>query len=186
MALCQLFNIKNIKNFIGELPLFFIINAKSREFFSAFIIGFFSKSKSCKIGYSIYKSEQNFDLTKSIKNAVYSSLNVSSYIVFFSTLLGIFFAISKNLLLTTYISPILEIGNATSLLSENRFISPNLSFALTAFSLGFSGLSVYMQTLTFLPGDISKTKILIIKLLQGAICAALAFLFYRFINPAGT
>ena len=148
---------------------------------SSFVIGIFTKSDNTNFEYSKDNEEQTFNLSLTVKNAIYSSLNVSAYIIFFSALLGIFYAITKNAVLTTLISPFFEIGNAAMLISDSKILSPGVSYSLTAFSLGFSGLSVFMQAMSFLPKEISRVKIFFAKLLQGIICAASGYVIYTYI-----
>ena len=148
---------------------------------SSFIIGFFTKSASINFEYSKDNSEQTFDFSLTVKNAIYSSLNVSANIIFFSALLGLFYAITRNAALTMLISPFFEIGNAAMLISGSNVLPRAVSFSLTAFSLGFSGLSVFMQATSFLPKEISRIKIFLSKLLQGILCATLAYIIYIYI-----
>ena len=63
---------------------------------------------------------------------------------------------------------ILEIGTATNYIAGN-IINETLSLPLTAFALAFSGLSVYLQTLSFAPSEIKKGKCLVMKMCQGLV-----------------
>ncbi|MBQ8320783.1 MAG: hypothetical protein IJX92_00270 [Clostridia bacterium] len=125
--------------------------------------------------------EQKFDLALSIKNSALQCINISAYIIFFSTLLGLIKSVSRNAKFTELISPLLEIGNAVSLLVNSGHFSDKMSFILLGFALGFSGFSVHLQAFSLLPKEISKRKYIIMKITQGIICALICAVFYRFI-----
>ncbi len=123
-------------------------------------------------------TEQNFNLSKSIKSAGMSSITVSAYIIFFSMLTGLITAAFQNEVLTALLSCLLEVGNATKILSNGSVFSPALSFALIAFSLGFSGISVFMQAESYLPTEICRIKILVMKIAEGVLSAIFAALIF--------
>ncbi len=145
---------------------------------ASIMTGYMFRIKRYKTHISEYNTKQKFNLTLSIKNAGQSSLLVSSYIIFFSMILGILSAVVKSSTLVSLLSPIFEVGNATKLLSANTAFSPVLTFSLIAFALGFSGLSVFMQAASFLPPGISRKKILLMKITEGIISALIAFVIY--------
>ena len=117
---------------------------------------------------------QNFNLVESIRNAGFSSLTVSSYIVFFSAILGIIQNMIKSSILCAIAASFLEIGNAATLITSLKAESSS-AFILYGFCLGFSGFSVHLQAFEVLPGNISKKKYLTMKLLQGLFCGIIAF-----------
>lgn len=125
------------------------------------------------------KIKQSFDLVVSIKNAAYSSISVSAYIIFFSTIIGIISSIINSAFATAVISIFLEVGNASKLLSNIVFLPSNISLALIAFSLAFSGISVHMQSRSVLHEDISMRTYYKMKLCEGVI----AFLIVALIQP---
>ncbi len=143
---------------------------------SSILTGIIFRSKRDKIKNTGEIKRQNFNLSLSIKNAGVSSIVVSSYIIFFSMLLSLISALIKNDMTTTLISPLFEVGNASKLISTLTAFPENFSLTLTSFSLGFSGLSVFMQSISYLPDDISKSKILIMKFIQGVLCFAITSL----------
>ena len=110
---------------------------------------------------------QTFNLTSSIKQAGYSSITISSYIIFFSGLLGLVSVLAKNDILLSVISSFIEVGNATSIISKNCRLPNDFALIVTSFALGFSGLSVHLQAFNFLPEDISKRKYIFSKLIIG-------------------
>ena len=122
-------------------------------------------------------SRQSFDLVKSIQSAGVSSLSVCCYIVFFSSVIGLLAEIIKNPLILAIASSFLEITNASSLSVGLTTSYPSVNYLITAFSLGFSGLSVHMQIFALLPAETSKSRYLLMKLIQGILCSIITLLF---------
>ena len=123
---------------------------------------------------------QNFDLSNSIKDAGFSSLVVTSYIVFFSIVIKLLSIFIKDQEAFALIVSFIEIGNATYLISQTDSLSIVFKALLIGFSLGFSGISVHLQAIALLPGSISKAIYYKTKLLQGLICAVF-FALYKMI-----
>lgn len=90
---------------------------------------------------------KSFSLVSSIKSATISSIYISAYIVFFSIPIGLAGAIGLPDHIRLILATFLEIGNAASIISQAEI--GNLSLPLTAFSIAFSGISVYMQVMCF-------------------------------------
>ncbi len=145
---------------------------------SSVITGFLIRSKGEKNGFRKENSRQNFDLALSIKNSAYSSLTVSAYIIFFSAVIGIISRVFSCELFTLFSSSFFEVGNASSLISGCDMLSGRQKFSLLAFALSFSGLSVFMQSISFLPPEISKKRLLVSKLMQGLIALSISLLLY--------
>ena len=120
-----------------------------------------------------HNARQNFILAKSVKNAGLASLTISSYIIFFSGVIGIMQEILYNPFVFALTAAIFEIGNATAIITSLGF-PKYLSFMLYGFALGFSGLSVHFQAFDVLPEDTSKKKYLVMKLSEGILCALIA------------
>ena len=148
---------------------------------SSIIIGVITKSNKSKNTKSHFINEQKFNLVASIKNAGMSCIAISSYIVFFSVIIELIRSTSINELFISFVSSFIEIGNSTKLIHEAS-INTFYKLLLLGFSMGFSGLSVHMQVSSFLPKDISMKRYLMIKLLQGIICASLSLLMYIILN----
>ncbi len=144
---------------------------------SAIAVGWIFKAKHKKIANSNVISRQRFDFAASIKSAGYSSLVVSSYIIFFSAVIGAISAVIKNEVLLAILSSLFEIGNAASRLASANIPSA-LRLSAIGFALGFSGLSVHMQAFSLLGSDIRKQRYLIMKLVQGCLSALLAFVIF--------
>jgi len=115
-----------------------------------------------------------FSLVASIKGAGLSTLNICSFIVFFSAVGGGLHKLLGEGPAYILTLPFLEIGGASAALAKSALISADASLILTGFATGFSGLSVHMQAGSFLIGtDISMKKYYPMKLMQGLISACL-------------
>ena len=145
---------------IGFILYFSVLSASA-------IVGFLNSAKSSFSQYSNDISKQSFDFALSIKQAGLSSINISSYIIFFSGLIGLVNSIVKNNTIRAFISSFLEIGNATLIISECSYLTKNITLALISFALGFSGISVHFQAFSFLPTEFSRKKYLFSKLIIG-------------------
>lgn len=124
------------------------------------------------------KAKQRFDLLKSISSAGLSSIVVSSYIIFFSGIIGVIKSLIKNKFIVSLISSFLEVGSACSIICESTNDLGVFCLPLISFTLAFSGLSVFMQTFSILPQSISKIKYLLKKLFQGIISALITVLLH--------
>ncbi len=149
---------------------------------SAIAIGalFATKTENSKIHSEI--SEQKFDLVVSIKNAGVSCLTVSSYIIFFSAVLGVLGAIINNDVILALLAPFFEIGNATTIIAKSTFLSPAFSIMLTGFALGFSGLSVHLQALSLVPNELSKKQYFLMKTAQGILCSVITLFMFSAVD----
>lgn len=143
---------------------------------SSCIIGIITKGKTRQCLNSNEIFEQNYSFVNSIKNSIFAVISVSSYIIFFSMIADVIISHINLQPLSLFLTSMLEIGTATNLISKSS-IPKFLGLPLTAFALGFSGLSVYLQTLSFAPDDIKKFKCFIMKLLQGVIAFIIALIY---------
>ena len=112
---------------------------------------------------------QSYDFTVSVKDAAAVCTNVTAFITAFSIISGLLDKLFKNPYVLAFIIPFLEVGNAAVYLSDLCIFSSDVTLALTAFSLSFSGLCVSAQTAALInrDTDISIKKYLSSKLLQG-------------------
>ena len=143
---------------------------------SAVIVGIIYRPKAF-----IFKEPRNivrqkFNLIESVKSAGSSSIVVASYIIFFSSIIGVVKALTQSRLAISLISSFLEVGSACTIIFENGDAIGSLCLPLIAFSLGFSGLSVFMQAFSILPKSVSKRMYLFKKLLQGILSALLTLI----------
>ena len=144
---------------------------------SAMIIGIIFKPKLQKSYKSLNSSRQNFNLIESIKSAGLSSITVSSYIIFFSAIIGVAKTIIKSSLSISLVSALLEVSSACTLIYDNNTLLGLFTLPLISFALSFSGLSVFLQAFSILPPFVSKKGYLLKKLLQGLLSALLTALF---------
>ncbi|MBQ2734259.1 MAG: hypothetical protein IJF33_00350 [Clostridia bacterium] len=117
--------------------------------------------------------------TESISSATGSMLLVCSYVVFFSALLGTLNIVLSTLGANTKISAVLfclfELSGGVSQASALQ--NTTLAALLTAFAVGWSGLSVHCQILSVCDGKgLSLRPYFAAKLLQGALCVILFWL----------
>lgn len=119
---------------------------------------------------------QNFSIVDSIKSASYSVISVCAYIIFFSIIADLVSEVIRERVISAVIFSLLEIGSASRYISSELKLSA-LSLPLNAFALGFSGLSVYLQTLAFAPSDINKVRCFIMKLIEGIVAFILVLIY---------
>ncbi len=148
---------------------------------STFITGIIFKQKCEKIEFCDFNYRQSFSISESIKNAGWSSVSVSSFIVFFSAIIGIVKKIITYKDALAIVAMLLEIGNGALLLTSSTGFSTKISFGLCGFALAFSGFSVHLQAFSFLPTDISRKKYLLIKFIEGVISFVISFLLLFFV-----
>ena len=123
--------------------------------------------------------EKNFfSLSSSIKNATLSSIFVCSYIMFFSMVINFIISLNLPQALTLLLASFLEIGNGAYIISKSS-LSHSLSLAYTAFTLGFSGISVYMQISNIMEKKMNTSKYFIIKLTEGIIAFIITFVISK-------
>lgn len=147
---------------------------------SSVFTGIVFRSKEYKSVKSDNNFGQNFNFVESVKNAGISSINVSSYIIFFTCLTGLISKLVSEKS-TALISTLLEVANSAKLIS----LCPSFDFytkmSLLAFAVGFSGLSVHMQALSYLPKKFPFKKYFVMKTIQGIVCFGVMCLFLIFI-----
>ena len=119
---------------------------------------------------------QKFNLIHSIKSAGQTCITVASFIIFFSSLIGVLKKYTKNKLVLSIFSSLLEVGSSCCIITENSSFLKKLTLPLISFSLSFSGLSVFMQTFSILPSCISKRNYLLKKFFQGIVSAFITFI----------
>ncbi len=122
---------------------------------------------------SFTPSRAPFNLTASVKNAAFASVNIIAFVsLFFSVISGISLFIKGDLPLS-FISSFLEVTTAVSL-SSSLALPLFLKLSITAFALGFGGLSVMMQSSVFTKAaGLSLKRYFAIKLTEGSLAAVL-------------
>ena len=146
---------------------------------SSMLTGIIFRRASENISEACDNSRQSFNLIDSIKSAGLNSLNVASCIVFFSGVLGLISGMVKNEGILLSFSVLCEVTNAIKLAVKSPTLSLELKLIISAFALGFSGLSVHLQAFSFIPSDVSKIRYFIMKLTQGFIASIFIFILIR-------
>lgn len=150
---------------------------------SAIAVGYiFGIGKHYTVSADTALKKKSFSLTASIKNAGLGTLNICSYLTFFACLVGLLRNTIGESLVYLSLLPLLEVGSAASILSKTKLLQDVQSLALTAFAIGFSGLSVHLQALSFISDtDIRVNKYFTMKLLQGVFSAVLVLVGARIV-----
>ena len=149
--------------------------------FSAILIAFVfrPKEKKIKISRDIYR--QRFDFVASVKNSGYTMIAICSFIIFFSVIVGLFGMVIKNPYFYSLTASFFEIGNASAAIANCSAFTPEVKLVLLGFALGFSGISVYMQTASIVSDSkLSLKKYLIMKLFMGTLTSLLVLLIMLF------
>lgn len=156
------------------------------QIISAAVIGVFLSGKIVNKNSCRKESDKkDFNITYlpySITNAVIPTLNICAFIVFFSvinaSLTNIITTVGFSNTAKSIIYGILEVTNGVY--STGMLSNMTLSVLLTAFYIGWSGLSVHLQTLSVTQGTELKTsKYFVCKLVQGLLTSAVAVLLCK-------
>lgn len=170
------------------------------------IFGFMKKENNIKWDrYSINtmkKDEKTLGgiLGESIKNAIGTILMIGGFVVIFSIIISILnnshileiFSKLISPIITSiginaeFVKPVLagliELTNGVKLVSETSIVNYNLSIILSAFLLGFGGISILLQVSSIVAKtDLSMKKYVFGKLLQGIIASVYVFVALNFI-----
>lgn len=170
------------------------------------ILGFTQKTDKMKWErYSIntrQKDEKTLGgiLGESIKNAISTILMIGGFVVIFSIIISILNTSHILDIISKFISPIItnvginsefikpilagiiELTNGVKLISEASIVNYNLSIMLSAFLLGFGGISILLQVSSIVAKtDLSMKKYIIGKILQGIIASIYVFFILNFI-----
>lgn len=151
---------------------------------SVIVSGVILRNRVDKIESSSEITRPKFNIVTSIQKAGTSCVTISSFIIFFSCIIGACERIIPNSTIVTALTMILEISNATKLIANNEMSYP-LSLSLTAFSIAFSGISVHMQAECFMPPEISRKKYYTAKILQGILAGVIAYILAHLSNVSG-
>lgn len=110
-----------------------------------------------------------FDIMSSIEKATFTSLRIVGVVTAFSVISGLVAHISA---IAPFAVSLLEVGNAASHLSKFH-VSPATALGVTAFALGFSGISIHLQVMGAIGGEIRYSRFLFSKILIGLGAAAI-------------
>ena len=126
----------------------------------------------------------HFSFTSSVRNAALASINIIAFVTVFFAITAIISLFIKNPVILSLISALLEVTTAVNYASLLPFPLA-VKLVITAFALGFGGLSVMMQSGIFTKSaGLSLKTYFFIKLTEGVIsallCAFSIFLFPEF------
>ncbi len=114
-----------------------------------------------------YSKDLSLSFPKIMQKSVVQMLSICGYVVFFSALASLLSPFLQNGILKGIFYSLLEVGTASAYLSAS--FSGWVLYALIAFCVCFSGVSVYMQALDLIADTGLSGKYYIpAKLLQGA------------------
>lgn len=114
-----------------------------------------------------------FSLVESVRSAAHACVALCGFVSLFSAIAHLLTYLIPSPTARMLLLPLLEVSTAASYLGAHGAGS---AFALccTAFAVGFSGLSVHMQSMVFLSKtDINPRQYYISKVVQGLLCATL-------------
>lgn len=124
---------------------------------------------------------------ESVESSVLSVINIFAYVIFFAIMTDIcetsnIFHTKNNSVLNSIIFSIIEMTTGIKKLSAAD-CTLSIKLVLSSFMLGWSGLSIHMQTKSILDkADLSFKKYLIFKLLHGIIASLYTLISLRFIS----
>ena len=148
-------------------------------YLSTLICGIIFKGKKKSVKKRYDRGGTPFSLTKSITRAGESCIGISSFITFFSVLSGIVSARISSPLISTALCSVLEVTTGVYSASALYSSYPLISLSISAFALGFGGLSVLMQSAYFKrKTDLGMSKYLIMKLTQGLLSSGIAIIAF--------
>jgi len=154
--------------------------------FSAIFVGIFLKVffPISTVNKNFKKAHQSkafsFAFTDAVCGALSASLMICAYVVFFTVLMRVFSQFSASLpgTLSAFLGGILEITSGSFAISGTA--TPEISFVLISFLLGFGGMCVHFQALSFIgETDLRTHEYFFGKLLQGFLSAIIAFLITK-------
>lgn len=139
-------------------------------------------------------------LGESIKNAISTILMIGGFVVIFSIIISILNnshileleakiispMVNSIGISSEFVKPILagiiELTNGVKMVSEVAVVNYNLSIIISAFLLGFGGISILLQVSSIVAKtDLSMKKYIIGKFLQGIIASIYVFIILKFV-----
>ena len=150
---------------VGFMLLFSVYTA-------TLLCGIITRTKQKNYSLSCVNMEQKFDFVSSVKRAGIGSIGIISFISIFSVINGLIKNHVKFAPFLIVFSLFSEVTNSINILSATTILSRKTALILSAFSLGFGGVCVGMQSSVFTsPVGIKMRKYYAIKLLEGIISA---------------
>ena len=143
---------------------------------SAVLSGLLFRKKPSKIVKTEIIARQKFDFVASVKNAGFSCVAISSYIIFFSAVSGL----ARHVLglgpLTLLISALSEVSGGVNFVARSSIIPSQYILSSVAFVLAFSGFSVHLQARSLACRELSFRKYYLMKFIQAVFAAILMLL----------
>lgn len=148
----------------------------------------YNESKTCSFSESEKNEKHNFlsQLSSSISSASINMITVCGFVIFFSVIIDLiiplFELISPDGYLGASVISLLEFSSASKYASFLPY--PPLSAAFTAFAVGWAGISVHSQVMSFSLSSkcsLNMTKYYKYKFIQGVICGIICF-FYAIVS----
>ncbi|MBQ7390434.1 MAG: hypothetical protein IJW02_04935 [Clostridia bacterium] len=150
------------------------------------IAGIITKNRYTHFDNQQYITGQKYSFIESVKGAGAASISIISFVSLFSVGLGIIKKRVKYAPISVIVFAFSEVTNAVNYFSKFAQNNPLLSVSLSAFSLGFGGMSVGMQSTVFTSKcGLNMRKYYSFKLLEGIIAAALCAIFFTIKNNCG-
>lgn len=151
-------------------------------YLSVAVCGFISRTSRIDFQIRNVNVRQNYSFINSVKSSGISLIGLISFISIFSVILGLIKNRVKNAYVFCIISIFLELTNAVNYLGCEGSIPRELAMSLSAFSLGFGGLCVAMQSMLFTSEHgLNIRKYFRLKLLEGLLSASFFILLYYII-----
>ncbi|PJI06627.1 MULTISPECIES: sporulation integral membrane protein YlbJ [Clostridium] len=139
-----------------------------------------------KIKKNVFKKHSfGITLKQSAENAIKVTLQIMSFIIIFSVLIGILkqsaiFKSSETNLFKTVILGLIEMTNGTSIISSSNF-EIEIKMITISFLISFGGLCVISQIYSFIGKyKISYFKFMLRKILQGIMSSIICFIIMKF------
>ena len=143
------------------------------------LCGIITSGKREKTVISANNVNNRFDFVASVRSAGINSISIISFISVFSAICGIIKGHVKYAPLTYVSALFLEVTNAVKIYSAATVFSKEFGMILSAFALGFGGISVALQSAVFASlHGLRMRKYYLIKLLEGVLCAAVFSILY--------
>jgi len=115
-------------------------------------------------------------VTSAVTNAAHAMLTLTAFVTLFSILSGVLSIIKPLAALYPYLILLLEPTAAIRMLASS---SSAASLPMAAFALGFSGISVLMQTVSVWEGKLPFVKTAVIRLVIGTLSAVFTLFFSK-------
>ena len=157
---------------LGNIQLGFMLLIS--VYSATLLCGFLTRKTHSKTDFASVNAEQKYNFVASVKNAGGSCIGIISFISIFSVINGIIKKRIKYAPLLYIISAFSEVTNAVKIFSASSDLPSILSLSLIAFSLGFGGICVGLQSSVFtVPSGLGMKKYYLIKLLEGILAASI-------------